>query len=59
MQPFIAEELCERCGECMVMCPYEVFGEKDGRVVVETPEDCIECIVCVDSCPCNAISMSD
>lgn len=59
MQPFIAEELCKKCRECIDTCPYEVFREEDGRVVVAAPEECIECTACVDACPHGAISMGD
>lgn len=59
MRPYVAEELCNKCGECVETCPYEVFQDKGGTVVVATPEDCIECTACVDSCPAEAISMGD
>jgi len=59
MRPYISGELCERCGECVDTCPYEVFREEEDTVVVATPEDCIECTACVDSCPHEAISMGD
>jgi 2-oxoglutarate ferredoxin oxidoreductase subunit delta len=59
MRPYIAEKLCDKCGECVETCPYEVFRDEDGTVVVATPEDCIECTACVDSCPAEAISMGD
>jgi NAD-dependent dihydropyrimidine dehydrogenase PreA subunit len=59
MRPHISEELCEKCGECVDTCPYEVFAELDCAVVVASPEDCIECTACVDSCPHQAISMGD
>ena len=42
MRPFIADELCKGCGECVETCPYEVFKEEDEGVVVAAPEDCIE-----------------
>ncbi len=59
MRPYISKEKCERCGECVDTCPYEVFRDVDGEVIVEVPEDCIECTACVDSCPHEAISMGD
>lgn len=53
------KELCERCGECVTICPYEVFQEKDDEVMVILPGDCIECTECVQSCPHGAIEMGD
>jgi NAD-dependent dihydropyrimidine dehydrogenase PreA subunit len=59
MQPHISETLCEKCGECVDTCPYEVFSDENGRPVVATPEDCVECAACVETCPHGAISMGD
>jgi NAD-dependent dihydropyrimidine dehydrogenase PreA subunit len=59
MQPFISEDLCEKCGECVEVCPYDVFLIEGGNVVVACPEDCIECIACVENCPHKAILMGD
>lgn len=59
MRPYISEELCKKCAECVDSCPYEVFADADGEVTVKNPEDCIECTACVESCPEHAISMGD
>ncbi|HAR94573.1 MAG TPA: 4Fe-4S ferredoxin [Deltaproteobacteria bacterium] len=59
MHPYISETLCERCGECVSLCPYDVFGKEGDSVVVVSPEDCIECTACVDNCPHKAITMGD
>jgi adenylylsulfate reductase subunit B len=59
MRPYISDELCQKCGECIDTCPYEVFRDQDGAVVVAAPEDCIECTACVESCPHEAIAMGD
>ncbi len=59
VRPYISEDLCGKCGECVDTCPYEVFRDSDGAVVVAAPEDCIECTACVDSCPHEAIFMGD
>ncbi len=59
MRPYISDDLCEQCGECVTICPYEVFGEEEGRVKVVIPEECIECTDCIRSCPHKAIRMDD
>ncbi len=59
VRPYISEDLCAKCGECVSTCPYEVFEESDGAIVVSAPEDCIECTACIDSCPNAAIFMGD
>jgi NAD-dependent dihydropyrimidine dehydrogenase PreA subunit len=59
MRPYISAERCKQCGECVTICPYEVFREEDGTIVVLFPEECIECNECVRSCPCEAVTMGD
>jgi ferredoxin len=59
MRPYISEVLCVKCLDCVEICPYEVFHEREDAVIVASPEDCIECTACVDSCPYQAISMDD
>lgn len=59
MRPHISEERCTKCGECVRICPYEVFQNQDGNVVVAAPEDCIECTACEEACPQHAVSMDD
>lgn len=59
MRPNISDALCLKCGECVDTCPYEVFRDEDGTIVVAAPEDCIECTACIDSCPHGALSMGD
>ena len=59
MRPYISEDRCEKCKECIDTCPYEVFEDLDGKIVIARPEDCIECTACVESCPHHAISMGD
>lgn len=59
MRPCISDELCEKCGECIDLCPYDVFGAEANGIVVAYPEDCIECAACVENCMYNAIKMSD
>jgi NAD-dependent dihydropyrimidine dehydrogenase PreA subunit len=59
MRPAISQDLCENCGECIDICPYDVFGDLEGFVSVINPEECIECTACIDTCPQKAISMDN
>ncbi|MBA4391086.1 MAG: 4Fe-4S ferredoxin [Syntrophus sp. (in: bacteria)] len=61
MRPYIDKSHCTDCGECITLCPYDVFSDtdKNGAVTVLTPEDCIECGACIDACPQEAIFMDD
>jgi ferredoxin len=59
VRPYISDKQCKRCGECITICPYEVFRDEEEKVVVKFPEDCVECTACVESCPEQAIEMGD
>lgn len=45
--------------ECIDLCPYDVFSNEKGDVKVTNPEDCIECLSCIELCPTKAIFMDD
>jgi NAD-dependent dihydropyrimidine dehydrogenase PreA subunit len=49
----------ERSGECVRVCPVNIFAVKEGEtVIVEDNEDeCILCELCLDKCPGSAISI--
>ncbi|MGD9579407.1 MAG: ferredoxin family protein [Syntrophorhabdus sp.] len=59
MRPYIYRDLCSICLECIDLCPYDVFTDEEGEVKVINPEDCIECMSCVEQCPTKAIFMDD
>jgi NAD-dependent dihydropyrimidine dehydrogenase PreA subunit len=46
---------CTGQGECVAVCPSEVYALKDGKAVPVNIEACIECCGCVDACPEMAI----
>lgn len=46
---------CTGQGECVDVCPSEVYELQDGKTVPARVEDCIECCGCVDACPEIAI----
>jgi len=53
MPPIINEEACIACGQCVDVCPMDVFfGSEDNEVpVVAYPEECWHCNACVLDCP--------
>ena len=55
--PEIDIETCTGCGECVEVCPTEVFEIQDGKSVIVQPEECIECGACVDACPEECITL--
>src|SRR5437773_12439225 len=40
--------------DCVLVCPVACFYELEGQLVIH-PEECIDCIACVDECPVHAI----
>jgi len=59
VRPYIDESKCTNCGDCVLVCPYEVFEKENDRILVMTPADCIECIACVEECRQQAVYMDD
>ena len=57
MPPVIDDEKCIKCGECMEVCPVDVYyGSEEGAVpVVSYGEDCFFCSSCILECPTDAI----
>jgi NAD-dependent dihydropyrimidine dehydrogenase PreA subunit len=48
-------DLCHASGECVNVCPAEVYLIIEGKVSAEDIGECIECGACQDTCPHNAI----
>lgn len=51
---------CINCkyGDCIEVCPVDCFHEGENMVVID-PEVCIDCGVCVQECPVEAIVQQD
>jgi NAD-dependent dihydropyrimidine dehydrogenase PreA subunit len=60
VRPYVDEAKCIASGKCQEVCPADpvVFKVEDKSKVIH-PEACIECGVCVDNCPVNAIRLAD
>lgn len=53
---FIVTEPCVNCRytDCVSVCPVDCFHQGPNFIVID-PEACIDCGVCVDECPVDAI----
>ena len=52
-------EKCVGCGECVVICPMQVFELSQGKAVVVNGADCLGCDSCVEACEPAAITVSE
>lgn len=57
--PTIDEEKCKHCGECIDVCPTEVFESQNDQTVVARPADCLGCESCISVCPEEAVTVEE
>lgn len=55
----VDEDKCEACGQCVFICPTEVWEMKGGVAVATKPESCLGCMGCVGVCPVSAITITE
>ncbi|AEA47938.1 4Fe-4S binding protein [Archaeoglobus veneficus] len=54
----VDHDKCDGCGECISVCPAEVYELNDeGKSVPVRADDCEQCCSCVESCPNGAITV--
>lgn len=53
---YVVTENCIKCKltDCVEICPVDCFHEGPNMLVIN-PDECIDCSLCVDECPINAI----
>ena len=49
---------CTGVGDCVDMCPVDIFEVKDGKAIVKNIDECTECCACITACPNDAIEHS-
>ena len=58
-KPVIDEDKCTNCGNCIDVCPVEVFAKGSKKAKVAKPKECIGCRACEVQCPEDAIKVED
>ena len=53
----IDPDLCKKCGQCLLICPYSAIAGKKGEVPVVIEAACAGCGCCGATCPFGAITM--
>ncbi len=50
----------EKSGECVRICPVNIFEVKDGKTVIQeaNEDECILCRLCLDKCRGSAIAIT-
>ena len=52
-------EKCIGCGECVDICPDDVYELQDEKSVPVNPEDCAGCESCIEVCEHEAITITE
>jgi NAD-dependent dihydropyrimidine dehydrogenase PreA subunit len=52
-------EKCIGCGECVEICPTEVYELQDEKAVPVNDEECVGCESCVEACEQEAITVEE
>ena len=50
---------CTGCGECVDICPAEVFEMVDEKSEPANIDECLGCESCVETCPEDAITLTE
>ena len=55
----VDEEKCIGCGECVEVCPSDVYEIQDEKSIVINEEECIGCESCLEVCEQEAITLTE
>jgi NAD-dependent dihydropyrimidine dehydrogenase PreA subunit len=55
----VDEEKCIGCGECVDICPSEVYELQDDKSVPVNAEECVGCESCIEVCEQEAITVRE
>ncbi len=55
----VDQEKCIGCGECVDVCPVEVYELVEGKSEPANAEECLGCESCVEVCSQDAIEVKE
>jgi len=55
----VDEEKCTGCGECVDICPDDVYELQNEKSVPVRAEDCSGCESCIEVCEQEAITVTE
>lgn len=50
-------ELCTGYGSCLSRCPFHGLEREDDEEIPDVTDSCVQCLLCIDSCPRAAIEV--
>ena len=57
--PEVDADKCVGCGECVEVCPTDVYELQNEKSVVVNEEECVGCESCVEVCEEGAITVTE
>ena len=51
------EEKCIGCGQCLIVCPHDVFAMNGSSAAIRDRDACMECGACALNCPTEAVTV--
>ena len=58
-RPDVDVKRCVGCGECIDVCPVNVYELQDGKSVSINEQECVGCDSCAEVCPEDAITVNE
>jgi NAD-dependent dihydropyrimidine dehydrogenase PreA subunit len=55
----VDNDKCVGCGDCVDICPVEVYELQDEKLVPVNAEECVGCESCIEVCEQEAISVKE
>ncbi len=55
----VDQEKCIGCGECVDVCPVEVYELQNEKAVPVNAEECVGCESCIEVCEQDAITVKE
>lgn len=52
-------EKCVGCGECVEICPVDVYELQDEKSVPVNADECVGCEICIEVCEYEAITVTE
>ncbi|MBW1770973.1 MAG: 4Fe-4S binding protein [Deltaproteobacteria bacterium] len=57
--PAVDKDKCTGCGECVEVCPVEVFELEDEKSEPVNADECLGCESCIEVCEAEAITVEE